>query len=85
MNAKALQYTVRNVSPRVDRALRKKAAERGVSLNTVLVQALESEAGERGQPRPHDDLDDLFGTWVHDPAVDRALAAQRKVDPKDWA
>ena len=61
------------------------AAERGVSLNTLLVQTLEAEAGERGEPRAHDDLDDLFGTWVHDKAVDKALAEQRKVDPRDWA
>lgn len=85
MVAKAHQYTIRNVPPRVHRALRKKAAERGVSLNTLLVQTLEAEAGERGEPRAHDDLDDLFGTWVHDKAVDKALAEQRKVDPRDWA
>lgn len=85
MSAKAHQYTIRNVPPRVHRALRKKAAERGVSLNTLLVQALEAEAGERGEARTYDDLDDLFGSWVHDKAVDRALAEQRQIDPKDWA
>jgi hypothetical protein len=42
-----------------------------VSLNTLLVQALESEAGLRGPTKVYDDLDDLFGTWVHDGAVDR--------------
>lgn len=68
MTAKAHQYTIRNVPPRVHRALRKKA-----------------EAGERGEPRAHDDLDDLFGTWVHDKGVDKALAEQRKIDPRDWA
>ncbi len=85
MNSKAHQYTIRNIPPRVHRALRKKAAERGVSLNTLLVQTLEAEAGERAEPQEHHDLDDLFGSWVHDKAVDRALAEQRKVDPKDWA
>jgi hypothetical protein len=85
MSAKAHQYTVRNIPPRVDRALRRKAAQRGVSLNTLLVQALEAEAGEGREPKTYDDLDDLFGTWVHDAAVDRALAEQRKVDPRDWA
>ena len=85
MSAKAHQDTIRNIPPRVHRALRKKASDRGVSLNTLLVQALESEAGERREPRAFDDLDDLFGSWVHDKAVDRALAEQRKIDPKDWA
>jgi hypothetical protein len=85
MSTKAHQYTIRNIPLRVHRALTKKASDRGVSLNTLLVQTLETEAGEGGEPRVHDDLDDLFGSWVHDKAVDRALAEQRKVDPKDWA
>ena len=85
MKAQAHQYTIRNVPPRLDRALRTKAVTRGVSLNTLMVQALEAEAGLGGEPRTYDDLDDLFGTWVHDKAVDRALAAQRRVDPRDWA
>lgn len=85
MTLKAHQYTIRNIPPRVHRALRKKAADRGVSLNTLLVQTLETEAGERAELRAHTDLDDLFGSWVHDKAVDRALAEQRKIDPKDWA
>jgi hypothetical protein len=85
MAAKARQYTIRNVPPRVDRALRKKAREQGVSLNTLVVQALMVEAGESATPKSYDDLDDLLGSWVHDPAVDDALAAQRQVDPKDWA
>jgi len=85
MAAKARQYTIRNVPPRVDRALRKKARERGVSLNTLVVQALMAEAGESAAPKTYDDVDDLLGSWVHDPAVDEALASQRQVDPKDWA
>jgi hypothetical protein len=85
MAAKAHQYTIRNVSPRLDRALRTKAAERGVSLNKLVVQALEAEVGVGAEARTYHDLDDLFGTWVKDRAVDRALAEQRRVDPRDWA
>lgn len=84
MRPKAHQYTIRNVPPKVHRALRAKAVARGVSLNTLLVEVLETEAGLRGEPKLHDDLDDLIGTWVADPAVDRALAEQRSVDPRDW-
>jgi hypothetical protein len=84
MAAKAHQYTVRNVSSRLDRALKAKALARGVSLNTLVVQALEAEAGLGSAPRVYDDLDDLFGSWVKDRAVDRALAEQRRVDAKDW-
>jgi hypothetical protein len=85
MKTQAQQYTIRNVPARLDRALRSKAAARGVSLNTLMIQALEAEAGLTATPRTYDDLDDLFGTWVHDPAVDRTLAEQRRVDPRDWA
>ncbi|HEY3357374.1 MAG TPA: hypothetical protein VGQ83_29255 [Polyangia bacterium] len=85
MGRKAHQYTIRNVPARLDHALRATASERGVSLNTLVIQALEAEAGQAGAPRTYDDLDDLFGTWVEDDAVNRALAEQRQVDPRDWA
>ncbi|HVH41886.1 MAG TPA: toxin-antitoxin system HicB family antitoxin [Labilithrix sp.] len=84
MGTKAHQYTIRNVSPRVHRALRAKAVARGISLNTLVLQALEAEAGLGTKPRVYDDLDDLFGTWVQDDAVNQALTEQRRVDPKDW-
>jgi hypothetical protein len=82
---KAHQYTIRGVPPSLHRALQQKALARGVSLNTVVVEALQAEAGFGAAPKQHTDLDDLIGTWVHDEAVDRALAEQRQVDPKDWA
>lgn len=85
MASKAHQYTIRNVSPRVHRALVARAAARGISLNTLVIRALEAEAGLGPEPRSYADLDDLFGTWVKDKAVDRALAEQRRVDAKDWA
>lgn len=84
MPAKAKQYTVRNVPGSVDRALRRKAAERNVSLNTLVLQVLGDEAGVTGEVREHHDLDQFFGTWIADPKVDRALAEQREVDPRDW-
>jgi hypothetical protein len=85
MKLKAHQYTVRQVSPRLHRALLAKAALRGVSLNTLVVQALEAEVGLEAGPKTYHDLDDLFGPWVQGEAVDRALHEQRRVDPKDWS
>lgn len=84
MKANAHQYTIRNVSPRVDRAIKKKAAARGLSLNAYLVALLESDAGVTPSTRRFDDLDWIIGTWVDDPAVDAALAEQRTVDPREW-
>lgn len=81
---KSRQYTIRNVPSSVDRALRRQAAHRRVSLNAVLLSALESAAGVGPQPREHHDLDEFFGTWRGDSKVDRALADARTVDPADW-
>lgn len=78
------QYTIRNVPRAVDRALRSRAAERGLSLNAVLLEVLTSAAGVGKEPRVHDDLDHLIGSWVHDPETDRALDTQRTVDLRDW-
>lgn len=84
MPTKARQYTIRNVPPSVDRALRRKAAARRVSLNTLVLRVLEQEAGGTAEARLQHDLDDFFGTWVSDSKVDRALAEQREIDPRDW-
>ncbi len=81
---KARQYTIRNVPSSVDRALRRKAAERRVSLNTLVLHVLEAEAGGLGEPRLQHDLDAFFGSWIRDPKVERALAEGRRVDPRDW-
>ncbi len=84
MSAKAKQYTIRQVPPSVDKALRQKAAQQKMSLNAIVLHALEVEAGISAEPRVHHDLDAFFGSWIADAAVDRALAEQRKIEPGDW-
>ena len=84
MVEKATQYTIRSVPVRVDRALRRKAQDRGVSLNRLALEALEAEAGVSATPRQNHDLDRFRGSWVKDARVDRALADQRRMDPRDW-
>jgi hypothetical protein len=84
MREKALQYTIRNIPPRVDRALRSKAKARRLSLNAVVLHALDAEAGVGVEPALQHDLDSFFGSWVTDRKVDRALAELRRVDPRDW-
>lgn len=80
---KATQYTIRNVPPSVDRALRRRAAAAKVSLNTLLLRALEAEAGVSPTRERHD-LDGFFGSWIADPRVERALVDIRNVEPGDW-
>lgn len=79
-----MQYTVRDVPAQVDHLLRRKAAEAGVSLNQVLRDALAREAGADPGSIVHDDLDALAGAWVEDPAVDKALVEQDRVDEDLW-
>lgn len=76
MAAKPKRLTVRNVSSSLDLPLRRRAASEKVSLDTVLLRALETEAG-RKVPE-HDELDAFFGSWIADWRVDRAIADVRR-------
>lgn len=79
-----MQYTLRNIPPSLDAALRRKARAEGRSLNEVAVEALMRALGLEGEPIRHRDLRDVAGTWEADPAVDDALDDQRRVDPELW-
>lgn len=65
---KSRQYTIRKVSPALDKALRQRAKTTGKSLNTVVLDALNREAGVAGRatPKLHHDLDWLFGSNTMD-------------------
>jgi hypothetical protein len=80
----ATQYTIRNVPKVVDRALRRRADRQGRSLNEVSVEALARGAGVENEANDHHDVDFLFGSWIEDSSVDRALADQRVVDEELW-
>lgn len=82
---KTRQYTLRNVPPSVDRALRRLAKARGRSLNALLLEIVQQAAGVEAAPRVHDDLDRLIGSWVSDPETERTLVEQRRVEPGDWS
>lgn len=78
-----MQYTVRDVPAALDEAIREKARREGRSLNQVTIDALLAAFGLAGEVRRRD-LSDVVGTWHEDPAIDRALADQRRVDPEQW-
>jgi hypothetical protein len=82
--SEATQYTIRNVPKVVDRALRRSADRQAKSLNEVAVEALARGAGVEREASEHHDVDFLFGSWVEDLAVDRALADQRAIDEDLW-
>lgn len=76
-----IQYTVRGIPHEVDRALRRKAAQRKVSLNRIIVEEL--TAGTTGA-RKRADFRDVAGQWTPDPAFDDIIAAQRQIDVEKW-
>ncbi|MBW2731604.1 MAG: hypothetical protein JRH20_04370 [Deltaproteobacteria bacterium] len=79
-----MQYTTRNIPSHLDQALREQAKREGKSLNEVTINALLRALGLDGSERIHRKLDDVAGTWVHDPEIDEGLDAQRKIDPDLW-
>ena len=80
--------TLRNLPADVAAKVRRRAKERGLSLNraviSVLAEALDAD-GPAGGP-PYNDLDDLAGSWSADEAAafDRALTALRGIDAELW-
>jgi plasmid stability protein len=75
------QYTIRGVPSEVDRILRQRAAQRGQSLNQVVLDEL-TQATIGHMQRA--DFSDLVGQWTPDPAFDEILAAQRQIDWDKW-
>jgi len=80
--------TLRNLPDAVARLVRHKAATLGISLNRAVILVLEERLGPerpRDEPRHHE-LDELAGAWspAEARAFDRALAAQRAIDPELW-
>jgi hypothetical protein len=76
-----IQYTIRGVPPEVDRALRRKASQRKLSLNQIILEeltALTTGATKRA------DFHDVTGQWTPDPAFDEIVASQRRIDPDKW-
>lgn len=78
-----LQYTIRGIPREVDRLLRRKARQRRISLNQLLVEEL-SAIGGRAPARRLRSLDELGGVWQEDPEFDRILNEQRQIDPALW-
>jgi hypothetical protein len=79
-----MQYTIRGIPPAVDRALRRKAREDRKSLNDVAIEALRHGVGIGEEAPRYRQLRDLAGSWVEDPEIDAAIAAQDRIDEALW-
>ena len=76
-----VQYTIRGIPREVDEALRKKAHQRKIGMNQLLVEVL-MRATSTSAPLP---VVEVNGRRVkEDPEFDRVLEAQRKVDGELW-
>ena len=79
-----MQYSIRNVPAVLDRALRRRAKDRGASLNEVALEALARGIGVSDEAVPQRRLRDLAGTWEDDAIFDAALDEQRIIDACIW-
>lgn len=80
--------TLRNLPPAVERTIRQRAKQKGVSINKVVTSLLQEHLGE-AEKRPvrrYHDLDELAGRWNKQEAdtFDQVLAKQRAIDPEMW-
>jgi hypothetical protein len=79
-----IQYTVRALPKDLDLRLKRRAKEKGQSLNEVVLDALKRDAGLSDEPATYSDLDHLIGTWEDDPETLNALANQDWIDEDLW-
>jgi plasmid stability protein len=78
----ARQITVRGVSDDLVEKLREVAAQRGLSLNALVLELLGHAVGSSERRRR---LERYTGSSATDAdALDLAIRAQRGIDPSDW-
>jgi hypothetical protein len=79
-----MQYTLRNISKQLDRAVRQRAKSEGKSVNQTLLEAVQRGLGLNGEPRTYHDLDWFFGGKSMDEETLRVIAEADVVHPDDW-
>lgn len=80
----AMQYTIRNIPPAIDRQLRERAGKKGKSLNETVLDTIREGLGISENIPLYDDMDDLVGTWKNDEVFERVMDEQDTVDPELW-
>jgi len=78
------QYTLRGISPDLDRCIREASQRSGQSINSIAVEALEARFLTPSGERHYSDMDDLIGTWVNDPDSEAAWKSMRSIDEALW-
>jgi len=78
--------TIRGCDDALTRALRNASKERGLSVNKLVIDTLETTFKKTEGKRRHDDLAFLAGTWT-DEEVQEFEAEVRlfeQINPEDW-
>jgi dsDNA-specific endonuclease/ATPase MutS2 len=81
---------LRNLPPEIEKIVRQEADRQRTNINKAVISLLErkSEAPKKRKPgmKQYDDLDSLAGSWTKKEAAEfnKALAAQRTIDPELW-
>ena len=80
------QITLRNLPEHVERAIRKRAEEKHISLNQSATELLQQALGTSEDGPRHRNLRDLAGTWNNTEAdvFDRRVKELRSIDPEIW-
>jgi superfamily I DNA/RNA helicase len=80
-------FTLRNIPPEIASAVRRRAAEKGLSVSKAVLDLVAEGAGLNAKSRKkNSDFDGLFGQWSKEEAdaFDRHLREIRKIDPEVW-
>jgi hypothetical protein len=77
------QYTIRNIPPELDKAIKARAKRLGKSINQVALEAL---ANVVDRPIPRRSLRNMPGAWSKSEAekFDRFLEQHRAIDEELW-
>ncbi|MCX7012840.1 MAG: hypothetical protein NTW86_09835 [Candidatus Sumerlaeota bacterium] len=79
--------TVRGLGGPTVKAIKDAAAQRSLSMNRFIVEALEKAVGVGGRkPKEYHDLDEFFGSWTQAECdvVMRRVSQQRRIDQDLW-
>ena len=78
-----MQYTIRNISSALDKALKSRSKQLGKSINQLALEALERSVG---QPIRRRNLRGMPGAWSRQEAArfEQFLAEHRTIDEELW-
>jgi hypothetical protein len=79
-----IQYTIRNIPPQVDKALKKRAKQSGKSFNQTVIELLSLQVLGTTESSEENNFEWLFGRKSLDKGFDEAVEKLSHVDEKLW-